>query len=235
MEAIPSSADERTPKPIPKPRAGFFTGNCLDFWATLPISLRRAIGLWFDVVCLLLLWCMPDIMRLCLFRPSDPALLGSGYGADFRAPFSIVEFLCTPIPLISLRFFCKSIMRSPTPGELLSGFSSVSGGKRLVGAIQHVAFAICQYLVFSVAAALAMLPAQGASSLACLLFVNWSPLILGGAVAITFAFILFSVMRAAFIPFGDGNLEGAIDRLLRLKVVSLGEERHISIEDKSDE
>lgn len=131
--------------------------------------------------------------------------------------------------------FCKSIMRSPTPGEMLSGFSAVGRANRLVGAMQNVAFALCQYLVFSVAMALAIVPAQGASSLACLLFVNWSPLMLGAGVAVTFAFILFSVLRAAFIPFGDGNLEGAIDRLLRLKVVSLGAERHKSIEDKSDE
>lgn len=213
----------------PTPRAGFFTGNCRDFWAALPISLKRAIGLWFDCFCLVLLWFLPAVFEDFL---SGFGAHKHGFSHETKAVSSAALYwlLCTPLPIISLRFICKFVMHTPTPGEMLCGYTSKSTGNAVFALVQNFGLSLSQYLIVLITGLLAVVPAfviacitTGAVFGNSLLLAAVASVVLLTGVGAAYIFSFIGLVSLCYVPFGNNKQQGWIDWSLGLNVVPLRE------------
>jgi hypothetical protein len=219
----------------PKPGPGFFTGNCRDFWAALPISLKRAIGLWFDCFCLVLLWLLPAAFE-DFFSSLGASKHSFGHETKAVSSAALYWLLCTPLPIISLRFICKYVMHTPTPGEMLCGYTSKSTGNAVFALVQNFGLSLSQYLIVLLAGLLAVFPAF---VIACIdisvVFGNsLLPAAFGSAGLVTgvgtaYMFSFLCLLRFCYAPFGNTKQEGWIDWSLGLRVVPLREDHSLLI------
>lgn len=223
------TAGPRNSQITPKSQAGFFTGNCRDFWAALPISLKRAIGLWFDCFCLVLLWFLPAVFEDFL---SGLGVHKHGFSHETKAVSSAALYwlLCTPLPIISLRFICKFVMHTPTPGEMLCGYTIKSTGNAVFALVQNFGLSLSQYLIVLMAGLLAVVPAFVTACITTgvgfgngLFPAAFASVGLVTGVGTAYMFSFLCLLRLSYAPFGNTKQQGWIDWSLGLNVVPLRE------------
>ncbi len=156
------------------------------------------------------------------------------FGSDTKQGISgtiaaswLLLLVCTPVPLITLRFFCKVVMGMPTPGEFLCGYASVSDGSFWVRSLQNTGIALGQYVIVCVSLSGAPLCAILAAfpPLWLLMLSQCAPwfaevrwvFILGCPVLTAYLIVYFPSLLLR--PKSAEHPESLIDRLCRMKVV----------------
>lgn len=127
------SASEAKLMPIPFIALARGTGTAIDLFAItvvalIPISYDIAAHNFFSLIA-------PSFESL--------RLLTKSYGASIVC----LALISTPIPIIYLRLFFKSAMRTPTVGETIVGITSYSSAPGFQGVKQESAFASMQWLI----------------------------------------------------------------------------------------
>ncbi len=206
------------------------------------IAWIRSVGIYFDCICLAALWFFPGLIHNVRAGNFSSVRHASDLIASLADTNWLLLLVCTPVPLITLRFFCKVVMGMPTPGEFLCGYASVSDGSLVVRSLQNVGIALCQYVVVCVSllgaplcAILAAFPPLWLLTLPH----NW-PQYLASFAEVRWVFILGCPVLTAYLivyfpslflrPKSAVHFESLIDRLCRMKVVcqncfSLGSSR----------
>lgn len=203
------------------------TSGLRAVWSSQPVHVKRAVGLIFDLTCLYVLWFVPAIVH----GISEPRFWDDQIRNNVLTSFSGAAFLLqavgTPFPLITLRFFCKVVMRIQTPGEMLSGYSSVSKQKGWRSILNNTCFAFWQYLMYlcSHFFAFFVLGLMGA-----LVFVvpsvqhlPWPVLALAViGVIIAYFYALILLLSVWYKPDSSAGLEAGVDRFSNMLVVARG-------------
>ena len=201
------------------------TSGLRALWSSQPVHLKRAVGLMFDLTCLYVLWFVPAIVH----GISDPRFWDDQIRHKMLTSFSGAAFLLqavgTPFPLITLRFFCKVVMRIQTPGEMLSGYSSVSKQTGWRSILNNTCFAFWQYLMYLFSHLFAFfVPGLIASMVAVIPNVQHSPwpvlaLAFIGVIVAYFSTLIWLLSRW-YKPSSSSGLEAGVDRLSNMLVVA---------------
>jgi len=122
---------------------------------TWEVGIKRSIGASLDFTCVVLMALAPWFFEIISRRNNPPNLL-----VFVRTDAVLVFTLClvmSPLSLIYLRLVFHKIMRSPTPGEMLSGFISSTTSNGLKGLMQESIYGLAQYFVISITGGQAIL------------------------------------------------------------------------------
>lgn len=107
------------------------------------VGLKRSIGASLDFACIVLLVLSPWFFHLATRQLNPKALVGL-----VRTDTVLVLTLClamSPLSLIYWRIVFHKIMRSPTPGEMFSGFISSTKSNGLQGIMHEAIYGLAQY------------------------------------------------------------------------------------------
>lgn len=189
-------------------------------WSRLPVSFKRAVGTYFDCICLLLLASIPLLVH---GQPAafDFQRLMQGQAVQFWSCCLREAAVFTPIPFICFRFVCRVVMRLPTPGEMLCGYVNICVRPGPFSWLRQLCFAGCQYVVVAISVLLGLL-------CAFLLYIALGSLQSWGVFGSVFRLfsllcifhVVLLVELTAFNESSDpGLLEGNLDALFGLKVV----------------
>lgn len=194
-------------------------------WATVPVAVKRGIGLLFDWICVVALCSGP----LMLHQFTNKVLLSDEILGPSNAAFGGSVILCaltwSPLPLICLRLFCRCILRQCTPGEMLCGYFTATAGAKGSNFVQQAGFALVEYLAVIVSLLVACIPAA-VMALICVqfLFAVFGPRF-GAFVA---SFLCFEIgytvlmLSLVFTKVRADGLESVVDRICGLRVVEHG-------------
>lgn len=202
----------------------------ITLWQHTGIAVKRAIGLYFDLLCIVVLSLSPFVVHLLANRHVFDGGFGATVQSEFAAAAWFLVALYTPIPLISLRFFCKVVMRMETPGEMLSGYSSVSkpSASYFVRVTDQFVFALYQYVIvfigFIVASAcVSLMHLDGLLSL-----LSGESVLLHVVVVGMLESVLLIAMLAGFLePKNSMMLECGFDDMCGLTVVEIGKPQYL--------
>ena len=181
----------------------------------LPLSLRRALGLFFDYLCVTVV-CSISYFFHARGNPHFYYGMTGDIALPFGAPLFLVGLICTPVPLMFLRFYCLSILRMPTPGELLSGAGSFSEAAK-ASWCKQVGFAFCQYAIFWFAVGLSVVMTAELSILGFLIPALSGP----WATIAAFGGSMLLVLTLSFQPSNYPEREAMVDRFCAMKVRQL--------------
>lgn len=119
------------------------------------VGLKRSAGASLDFACIVLLVLSPWFLEIMSRKLNPQALVGF-----VRTDTVLVFTLClvmSPLSLIYWRIVFHKIMRSPTPGEMFSGFVSSTKSNGLQGVVQESIYGLAQYFVISITGGQAIL------------------------------------------------------------------------------
>lgn len=194
-------------------------------WSSQPVHVKRAVGLIFDLTCLYVLWFVPAVVH----GISEPRFWDDQIRNKMLTSFSGAAFLLqavgTPFPLITLRFFCKSVMHIQTPGEMLSGYSSVSKQAGWRGIFNNTCFAFWQYLIylFSHFFAIFVFGLMGVMVFVVpnVIQLPW-PFLTAAVVVVIIAYFyaLIWLLSLWYKPSSSSGLEAGVDRFSNMLVVA---------------
>ncbi len=194
-------------------------------WETVPVAVKRGIGLLFDWICLVALCSGP----LMLHQLTNKVLLSDEMLGHANAAFGGSVILCaltwSPLPLICLRHFCRVILRQSTPGEMLCGYFTTTEGAKGSNIVQQTGFALVEYLAVIVSLLVAFIPAA-VMALICFqfLFAVSGPRF----EAFVASFLCFEIgytvlmLSLVFTKVRADGLESIVDRICGLRVVEHG-------------
>ncbi len=189
----------------------------------MPVALKRGIGLSFDCLCVFLLAVVPVLVHYFTdARQFDPAVLLPEAAQHYTGSFLLAASLCSPLPLISLRFFCRIVMRSRTPGELLCGYYPVSKNAGPVTLVQHLSYGFFQFVMALAALSLStVVAALSAATLASKLegLITFGYVELGAVFILVYCPCAILVLSVFFEHPPDSGYESGFDELCGLKVV----------------
>lgn len=197
------------------------------FWAAQPVHVKRAVGLMFDLTCLYVLWFVPAIVH----GIGDPRFWDDQIRHKVLTSFSGAAFLLqavgTPFPLITLRFFCKVVMHIQTPGEMLSGYSSVSKQAGWRSIFNNTCFAFWQYLMYLFTHLFAFFVPGLIGALVAVIpnvqHLPW-PVLAVAVIGVIFAYFyaLIWLLSLWYKPSNSSGLEAGVDRFSNMLVVARG-------------
>lgn len=191
-----------------------------QLWSRLPVSFKRAVGTYFDCICLLLLASIPLLVHGKPAAFDFPRLMQDQVVQSWSC-YLREAALFTPIPFICFRFICRVVMRLPTPGEMLCGYINICVRPGPFSWLRQLCFAGCQYVVVAIGVSLGLLCA----------FVLYTALgslqswgVFGSVFRVfsllcIFHVILLFELMALNESSTPGLLEGDLDVLFGLKVV----------------
>jgi hypothetical protein len=192
-------------------------------WSRVPVAIKRGVGLSFDCLCVLLLAVIPVFVHYFTdARQFNPDVLLPDAAQHYTGSFLLFASLCTPLPLISLRFFCRIVMRSRTPGELLCGYYPVSKNAGPLTLVQHLSYGFLQYVMALAAVSLStVLAALSAATLASSLagLITFGYVELGAVFLFVYCPCAILVLSAFFEHPPHSGYESGFDELCGLKVV----------------
>lgn len=174
------------------------------------------MGLCFDCLCVFLLAVLPLFFHWLNNRHDFVNGLGGLADSAYAAVPLLLFSLFSPLPLLALRFVCKTVMKMSTPGEMLCGYSSLATEGGLAGALQQLGLALCQYMLIVVSLVIgsyiAVAPAEAV--LTRLLPAGWTWLvalvdwILIGVWQLFFLSVIYSPCSAQELACGIEKLAG---------------------------
>jgi hypothetical protein len=205
----------------------------LTLWGKTDIAVKRAIGLYFDLLCVVVLSLSPFVVHLLVNRHVFDGGFGATIQSEFAAAAWLLLALFTPVPLISLRFFCKVVMRMATPGEMLSGYSSVSkpSASYFVRVTDQLCFAFFQYVIVFIGVILvAFISGVGSVVVNLILTALCGDLVLPRAIVLVLSIsVLLTAMLAGFLkPTNSKMPECGFDDMCGLTVVEIGKPPYLS-------
>ena len=162
------------------------------------IALRRSFGTGIDAIAIGLVAMTP-----CLFRLfSQNSWIANPLGAIFGdgPTFFCFCLAFSPLPLIYLRIVFHKLLRTPTPGEMFAGATTITLVRGLIGTIQEIVYALFQYFGMAFSSVLAvMILTLVASSLGEEFKLFGLVLFLAGPV------VSLIILSAAFQPGSESN------------------------------
>ncbi len=193
-----------------------------NWWKSSSVAVRRAVGIVFDVACTWFICLVPAIVH-CV---ADSPRFTSNVQRFIQSPFAnghwVWALIFSPLPIICLRFVCKVLMRSRTPGEMLCGYSAVSTGSVYHGWLQQIGVAIWQFLLVALSIPMIWLPVATSVQFSMCLLVLLTIFALPIALVVpimTFFVTLVYWMSLFLQPKNEGTLETKCDLFCRVRVI----------------
>ena len=189
-----------------------------NWWTRLAIQTRRAVGVYLDLAFAWLICLLPWVVHGFLRGIS----LGRGINGLIESPFSdggwVLLLSLSPFPLICLRLMCKLVLKSPTPGEMISGVVATSSGSLVVRLFQNFAFALWQHT--SVILSVLCLFAPALMTLLSLRPYLGDAYQLFGSLWFlsVFSLLLVPALSWFYRPHNSAQLESRVDTFIGLKV-----------------
>jgi hypothetical protein len=187
-------------------------------WACVAVQNRRAIGIFIDLLFAWLICLTPWVAH----GPIGTSCLGRGLQEFIYSPFAdprwVFLLACSPFPLICLRLMCKVVMKTPTPGEIISGVSITSSGSFGVRLFQNFAFALWQHISVILALVCAIGPVLITSILLRTLTVFCPEWVIGALFLPACLAILVFTLGGFYRPGKSGGAESRLDKILGLHV-----------------
>ena len=193
-------------------------------WSKFPIGFRRGIGLLFDELCLMALWSLPMYIHGLDFAAVAHGGLNTFLNSQFDGALFLMQSIGTPIPLMSLRFFCKVVMRMRTPGEVVAGYSCISERPGASSLFRQLTFAFAQYVCLGISLAAAALVAAVVTMIV-MVFPRLASIIVSLGeipeiiVCATLVLAPYLITLGSLFKQTDGQLESRVDKLCKVSVV----------------
>lgn len=196
----------------------------LDWWEARSIGYKRSIGLMFDLFCIFCLSFLPFLYH-GFWSWSKLAGLGGGHiPPEFTTAMLLLTLLNSPLPIMSLRFFCKFVIHSQTPGEMLCGYTPICTKRGPAALGSHMGYALVLWLSTTVASTVAGL-IFGLGLMPIMPLLKESSLVTPFVIVLSLAVYLYVyvlVQARFFKPKFTDRLESGMDKLCSMQVVPRG-------------